>query len=367
MFQRAANDLQLAQPSWRLLGLGKALMLFPLTSGITRTHILKALMKNHKLMRSNHLQTLFLSIVFLAMIGSSVVSSQEHNNSSDSINDLNILFRQEYAEARNSHLSGASPVILVRGDYLVMLRGGKRANGSSVHANYHDLKAVSHGPLALFCILTNCLDKPLSADHSAKLKRLRTSLTAVANDLQVAFEDPRQRSRQEQLVHGCAKFIDTILRNRRCSSEELDELVDGVRASIALNAGEAARLRIDNYHEQMKRWRGEVSDDEWRSLYVIIPGAAMPRKNSLAVRYFAKLFEQEGEGNRVIYAESQFEESQGLKLLGTHLLDSSIGKVFFDDSSRMKRDLLGPFANAYLDALDFEQLHGPKVEPVARE
>ena len=106
----------------------------------------------------------------------------------------------------------------------------------------------------------------------------------------------------------------------------------------------------------MKRWRRDISDDAWERLYVIIPGAAMPRKNNLAVGYFAKLFEQDGEGDRVIYAESQFEESQALKLLGTHLLDSRIGTVFFDDSSRMKRDLLGPFANAYLDALDFQNL-----------
>ena len=45
-----------------------------------------------------------------------------------------------------------------------------------------------------------------------------------------------------------------------------------------------------------------------------------------------------------------------LQLLGTFLLDSAIGEAFFDDSSRMKRDLLGPSANTYLDLLDFEQL-----------
>ncbi len=228
--------------------------------------------------------------------------------------------------------------------------------GSSVHANYHDLKTISHVPLALFCILSNCLDKPLVATDSAKLQGLRRSLTEAASDLEVSFEDPRQRSRQQKLVQGCVTFIDRILKNGKCSSNELDKLVDGMRPSIVQNAAEAARMRIDNYHAQMKRWRREVSDDEWRSLYVIIPGAAMPRNNNLAVGYFAKLFEQDGEGNRVIYAESQFEESQALTLLATHLLDSRIGTVFFHDSSRMKRDLLGPFGAAYLDALDFRNL-----------
>ncbi len=313
-------------------------------------------MDNHQPLGINHLPTGFLSIAFLAMFFSGVANSQERATSSDSIKDLNMLFRREYAEARTSQLASASPVIIVRGDYLVMLRGGKRSKGSSVHANYHDLKTMSHGPLALFCILNNCLDKPLTAAHSEKLKILRTSLAEVASDLEVAFEDPRQRSRQQKLVHACTTLIDSILRNGKCSSQELGKLVDGMRPSIVQNAAEAARMRIDNYHAQMQRWRREVTDDEWRNLYVIIPGAAMPRNNSLAVGYFAKLFEQEGEGNRVIYAESQFEESEALKLLGTHLLDGRIGTVFFDDSSRMKRDLLGPFANAYLDALNFQNL-----------
>ena len=118
-----------------------------------------------------------------------------------------------------------------------------------------------------------------------------------------------------------------------------------MRPRPLFEAASRVRLRrpteIDNYNGQMKLWRSELSDTEWTKLYILIPGASLPRKNSLAVGYFAKLFEQEGEGNRVIYAKSQFDESQDPQLLATHLLDSRIGEVFFDDSSRMNRDLLG--------------------------
>jgi hypothetical protein len=313
-------------------------------------------METHNPLRFRRHQAIFLSMFLLAASFQGVAHTEDSATSRDSIKGLNILFRQEYAEARKSQLANASPVIIVRGDYLILIRGGKKTQGSSVHSNYHELKTISHGPLALFCILCDCLDKPLSATHSKKLTGLRTSLTEAAGELESAFEDPTQRSRQEKLLQGCIKFIDSVLKNEHCNSKELDTLIRGLRPSIVQNAAEAARMRIDNYHAQMKRWRRDVSDDQWRNLYVIIPGAAMPRTNSLPVGYFAKLFEQEGEGNRVIYAESQFQDSQALKLLGTHLLDSRIGTAFFDDSSRMKRDLLGPYAEAYLDALDFQNL-----------
>jgi len=299
---------------------------------------------------------LCLIVACLAFSGFGVARSQEHNNSTDSLNDLNILFRAEYAEARQSQLADAGPVIIVRGDFLVLIRGENRDEGSRVHANYHDLKAVSHGPLALFCILGDCLDKPLDPEHAAKLQGLAKSLAAVEGDLEAVFAEPEQRSRQARILQGCVELIDAVLKAGMCGPDALDELVDSLRPLLVLNATEAARLRIDNYHAQIKRWRGELSAAQWKQLYVIIPGASLPRRNSLAVQYFAKLFQQEGEGGRVIYAEAQFDESQDLQLLGTHLLDSSIGRAFFDDSSRMKRDLLGPFANAYLDALDFEGL-----------
>lgn len=308
-------------------------------------------------MGGTHLRRVLQVTLLVAVLGAGAASGQEHNNSTAAINELNILFRQEYAAARHVQLASANPVIIVRGDFLVLIQGEQRTKGSIVHANYHDLKTISHGPLALFCILNTCADQPLTADHVARLQGMRKSLQAVVGDLEAAFKDPRQRSRQVHIVEGCVAFIDLIVTNGKCDPRQLDALVDGLRPLLVLNATEAARLRIDNYHAQMQRWRVELSDAAWKKLYVIIPGASMPRKNSLAVRYFAKLFEQEGEGGRVIYAEAQFEESQDLQLLGTHLLDSSIGKAFFDDSSRMKRDLLGPFANAYLDELDFEGLH----------
>jgi hypothetical protein len=67
------------------------------------------------------------------------------------------------------------------------------------------------------------------------------------------------------------------------------------------------------------------------------------------VQYFARLLGEEGEGQRIVYAEAIFDESRALDLLGTRLIDTRIGTAFFEDASRMHRDLLSDAAREYLD------------------
>ena len=74
----------------------------------------------------------------------------------------------------------------------------------------------------------------------------------------------------------------------------------------------------------------------------------MPRENFVVMQYFLRLLHEPREGRRVVYAESLWQESQALDLLGTHLLDGSVGEAFFGDYMRMHRDLLGDAASHYL-------------------
>lgn len=123
---------------------------------------------------------------------------------------------------------------------------------------------------------------------------------------------------------------------------------------IQENLAVAAKYRIENYHQQILKWRETLSDQQWERTHVLIPGSPMARKNSLAVQYFAKLFGERGEGRRIIYAESLFAESQAINLLGTHLLDTQIGIDFFADPWRMHRDALGTATAKYLETLRFD-------------
>jgi len=49
-----------------------------------------------------------------------------------------------------------------------------------------------------------------------------------------------------------------------------------------------------------------------------------------------------------VFAESLSEEPRQLDLLGTHLLDRSIGEAFFGEFMRMHRDVLADAGRDYL-------------------
>jgi hypothetical protein len=117
------------------------------------------------------------------------------------------------------------------------------------------------------------------------------------------------------------------------------------------NVTEATRAQLDAAHAQVSAWRRDLSPQEWDQLHVVIIGPHMPREKLVVMQYFLRLLHEPSEGRRVVYAESLWEEPQALDLLGTHLLDGSVGEAFFGDYMRMHRDLLGEAATPYLTRL----------------
>src|SRR3954462_7953833 len=51
---------------------------------------------------------------------------------------------------------------------------------------------------------------------------------------------------------------------------------------------------------------------EWERLTVVVMGRQLPRRDNLAVRYFAPLLGEPGEGRRIVYAESLFDDPKAL-------------------------------------------------------
>jgi hypothetical protein len=271
---------------------------------------------------------------------------EEH--AADPLDALNDAFREAYAQCRQRVVRRAGPVILVEGDNLVLLHNARRQEAKVVPDVYHTLKAVSHVPLAVYVMLVQFADTPLDKECLDALRAYRERVVraeATLKDRGVAGETLQ---RQQDIIRAALRVLDPALDKKQVSGDDLRGFTRATRASLLANADDAAKAELDALDRQVRAWRATLSEDEWKTLHVVVMGSAMPRQGNLAVQYFADLLGEPGEGSRIVYAEALFEEPRAVNLLGTHLLDRRIGSAFFDDADRMLRDLLSDATREYL-------------------
>ena len=265
----------------------------------------------------------------------------------DPLIDLNQAFREAYARCRERLVNRSGPIILVEGDSLVLLHNGKRREAKVVPDVYHTLKAVSHVPLAVYVMLVPLKNAPLDKECLEGLRAYRERVVQAEPSLKNRGLSEDTLTRQQEIIRAALRFLDFALDKKQVTADELCKFTHDLGSKLLANAADAARAEMDALDKQVRGWRATLPADEWQKLHVVIMGSALPRQGNLATQYFAHLLGEKGEGRRIVYAESIFEESCALNLLGTHLLDTRIGSAFFDDAERMHRDLLSDAAREY--------------------
>jgi hypothetical protein len=252
------------------------------------------------------------------------------------------------ARCRQRLVNRSGPVILIDGDNLVLLHNGKRREAKVVPDVYHTLKAVSHVPLAVYVMLVPLEDAPLDKECLEGLRAYRQRVVQAELSLKDRGLSEESLLRQHEIIRAALRFLDFALDKKQVTADELCKFTRDLGSKLLANAADAAHAELDGLDKQVRAWRATLTANEWKELHVVIMGSALPRQGNLATQYFAHLLGEKGEGRRIVYAESIFEEAPALNLLGTHLLDTRIGSAFFDDAERMHRDLLSDAAREYL-------------------
>ena len=263
---------------------------------------------------------------------------------------LNNAFRAAYADAKSRVLASSHPTLIVNGDHFALLRNGRRVDATVAVPIYDPVKTIAHIPLAIYVTLTPG-DGALDDERLKTLAGLRQLIPAAEASLDTLKLPAATLARQKQIVAASLAFLDAVAGRRSFARSSLLAFTRGLAPLVMENVTEAARAQLDATHAQVSAWRRDLSPQEWSQLHVLIVGPHMPREDLVVTQYFLRLLQEPREGRRVVYAESLWEESQALDLLGTHLLDGSVGEAFFGDSMRMHRDLLGDAAKQYLPRL----------------
>jgi hypothetical protein len=263
---------------------------------------------------------------------------------------LNNAFRAAYADAKSRVLASRGPTLIVNGDSFVLLRDGRRVEANVGAPVYDPVKTIAHIPLAIYVTLTPG-EGAAGDDRLKTLAGLRQLIPPAEASLDTLKLSAATLARQKQIVAASLAFLDDVAGKRKFARASLLEFTRGIAPLVMENVTEATRAQLDAIHAQVSAWRRDLSPQEWNQLHVLIMGPHMPREDLVVTQYFLRLLHEPREGRRVVYAESLWEEPKALDLLGTHLLDGSVGEAFFGDYLRMHRDLLGDAASAYLPHL----------------
>jgi hypothetical protein len=263
---------------------------------------------------------------------------------------LNNAFRAAYADAKTRLLASSGPTLIVNGDNFALLRNGRRVEANVGPPIYHPIKTIAHIPLAIYVTLTPG-DGAVDDDRLKALAGLRELIPPAQASLGALNLSAATLARQKQIVAASLAFLDDVVGKRKFARSLLLAFTRGMAPLVMENVTEATRAQLDATHAQVSAWRRDLSPQEWNQLHVLIIGPHMPREDLVVTQYFLRLLHEPREGRRVVYAESLWEEPKALDLLGTHLLDGSVGEAFFGDYMRMHRDLLGDAARRYLPRL----------------
>jgi hypothetical protein len=290
---------------------------------------------------------------------------------SDPLAALNQLFRDAYAARRDGVLAHLGPVILQIEDLLILRHRGQRFEGPARTRRYHELKALTHLPLAFHVLLaghTGVLEEGLRG----QLTTLRGLAHRVAAGLEGRGLAPEVLTRQRRILDACLAFLDEVLARGSLAPGALSALIHAQTPDLLRNAEDAARDQIETMHATVEAWKQRMTPEERAQLRAVVAVSHMSRPGNVALQYFSVTlgetwegrFDQEDldPGKRVLAAETAFDEPTALGLLATHLLDARVAHRFFGEEDRMQRDLLGDAAERILARM-FHREPDPPASP----
>lgn len=294
------------------------------------------------------------AIIALALNPVTSVNADDSKSSSEkplAFSEVNQQLLRNYSAAKDELHEKLGAIVLCMDSSLTLIRGKKRETIPFIKSHYTGLKEVAHITLGTFVLLVNHTNENLNEKTIAKLQEYKSAIEKAAPEIKVNEGlEPGDYEQQQALIKQTVAFLGKTIKDKRVSSNDLESYVRSTAKPDLENAYEAVASQLSSMDAAMTKFRKEMTPEEWKSMYVFIATAHMPRQELLAYQYFAKLLNQSQEGDRIIVGENPgtTTEEQGIDLVLTHILDKQIAIQFFNDPWRMHRDLLSDAAKKWL-------------------
>src|SRR5262249_7421751 len=141
----------------------------------------------------------------------------------DPLKALNDEARSAYARARAEVLTSAGPVVLLEGDVVVLRRGRERKGVRFMPSLYHDLKAISHVPLAIHAL------RAPGAAREEELARWARRVAGAGKALEGRGFTKGQLARQRKILAASLDFLTRVRKRGRVGRKELTTFARSLR------------------------------------------------------------------------------------------------------------------------------------------
>lgn len=264
------------------------------------------------------------------------------------LQSVNDKFREFYSEARTRTIKKSQPIIVAVNDVISLHDGAAKETTQIISDKYTLLKSVDHIVLATFVVLELDTDQMLSEMKLKQIQELHSLSKKALSSLDNSGLKGAVLERQKQLIELALKLQASVIADKRISSASLTQFCRDSEKMVMQNVEDAVADQLLAIDTQVRLWRKQLGPERWDELSVVVVSGHMPRERNTTMQYFSKALRVKREGARLYYCEGLSEESDGLNLVGTHILDRKIAVAFFKDEWRMHRDLLSDGAAKYL-------------------
>lgn len=262
-------------------------------------------------------------------------------------NDLNMAGRSAYAKEHSKMFPASLPIFVVR-DKVSLIKGRKIGELPYTPALYDQLKSLSHLPLGIAAAGLSAMETPRDLSWRASLTDMKDKAIAAKTRLGSSVLSPAQKQRQNAIIDQSLAFIDEALAKSVIDAVALKNYTRAMAPLVLANTTDAANAQIAMLDQTVNELGQALSPEDWARAIVVITGPKTAREGNLQSQYFMFRLGEQRMGQRILYIENIFDEDQALSVLQTVLLDRKIGDLFFDDPSRMERDLLSDAATVDL-------------------
>lgn len=247
------------------------------------------------------------------------------------------------------------------GRFLLFRPGQPPLEADSVPWVYQVAKSIGHCAMATFELLAPYTANP-SADLAwlSTLKSYRTMVQTSLDSLDAIDVTPEQRELFRDTLKQIAAFMDTTIKNRTFTYEELQTFARTIKPDLAKLIDVATNAQVTHWWDVLTKWKSMIGKD-WDTTYALTNTIYVARQNNILFSILTQFFGEQALNDRLILLETtDFTTTPELMMDAFMRIvsDRMIGEVFYKDPHLMDYELLGGSARKVIQEED--KAHGMK-------